>query len=250
MTRTPTPPRLPKRTNKQYPLLLSRLADAGYTSICTPYDVTFNHIDCARRTAAAFDSALAELRGGGGAAWVVPQHAPVFGVGHSNGALLHMLIGAVCLPQAEGASGAPPNSSSGSSSSRAGNILMSFNNLQVAQAVPVPLGLLTPVVKQLRGDGRLQGLAQQGLEQAGAAARLLLALAGGSAEAVAAAAAGAPPPLQRQQQALLQSLQRWDPALLQLGSVFDEVRCWWLGRWAGCLSGCRPPIQRQVNLRA
>ncbi|EFN59858.1 hypothetical protein CHLNCDRAFT_29389 [Chlorella variabilis] len=110
-----------------YPLLLERLADGGYTCIATPYPVTFQHVECAHAVHAAFEGALAQLRGGGGsggggggalASWAAPRDAPVHGVGHSNGALLHLLVG----------SGRP---------GRASNILISYNNLQVAEAVPV-----------------------------------------------------------------------------------------------------------------
>ena len=45
-----------------------------------------------------------------GQEWMVPDVA-VHGLGHSNGALLHLLIGACCQPQ-----------------SRASNVLISFNN--------------------------------------------------------------------------------------------------------------------------
>ena len=32
-----------------YPLLLRLIAEAGYTLVCTPYAVTFKHLDCARQ---------------------------------------------------------------------------------------------------------------------------------------------------------------------------------------------------------
>ena len=86
---------------------------------------------------------------------------------------------------------------------------------QVREAVPVPLDALKPAVQQLRGsDGRLSALAAQGLQQAAAAAQQLAALPGPLA----------PPALREQQERLLAAARQWDPALLQLGSVFDEVR--------------------------
>lgn len=232
-----------------YPLLLERLADGGYTCIATPYPVTFQHVECAHAVHAAFEGALAQLRGGGGsggggggalASWAAPRDAPVHGVGHSNGALLHLLVGSVCLPAAPAAAGANGSASINGSAAdgstggdqgrpgRASNILISYNNLQVAEAVPVPLGVLQPAVQQLRGRGRLAATARQGLAQAAGAVGQLLALA-------ESAAGGASPwqqQLQRQRQ-LLGSLQQWDPALIQLGSVFDEVRCR-LG-WTPCV---------------
>ncbi len=264
----------------QYPLLLTRLADAGYTCIATPFAVTFNHVGCARDMHAAFLAAVAQLRAGRGA-WAAPAGLPTHGVGHSNGALLHALIGAVCLPEggssgagfggpaAAAAAAAATAGQAGAAAAaeaeaaagpRASNVLMSFNNLQasrpwglarelwmrawvhsnrlhchsqvhhampmvqpslspfsmqVREAVPVPLDALKPAVQQLRGsDGRLSALAAQGLQQAAAVAQQLGALPGPLA----------PPALREQQERLLAAARQWDPALLQLGSVFDEVR--------------------------
>lgn len=80
--------------------------------------------------------------------------------------------------------------------------------------MPVPLDLLKPAVEQLRGsDGRLSSLAERSLQQAAEAAQQLAALPG----------ALAPPAVKAQQERLLAAARQWDPALLQLGSVFDEV---------------------------
>ena len=88
---------------------LELLAEAGFTVIATPYRLTFKHLDCAAAAAAAFDAATAELRAGG-RGYLAPKGAPVVGVGHSNGALLHLLIGAVAPGHADA------------------NILVSYNN--------------------------------------------------------------------------------------------------------------------------
>ena len=37
-----------------YPLLLRLLAEAGYTLICTPYAVTFQHMACAEQVQQVF----------------------------------------------------------------------------------------------------------------------------------------------------------------------------------------------------
>lgn len=58
----------------------------------------------------AFEAAVSELRGDRLQRWAVPQGLPVHGVGHSNGALLHLLIG--CQLRT-------PNQS---------NVIISFNN--------------------------------------------------------------------------------------------------------------------------
>lgn len=92
-----------------YNLLMTNLAAAGYTVVATPYEVTFKHADCAKRVKEQFDSDLEALRAAGRRAWV-PEKAPVCGVGHSNGALLHLLIGSLYQAPA------------------AANVVISFNN--------------------------------------------------------------------------------------------------------------------------
>ena len=62
-----------------------------------------------RARAQKFQACVGELRASG-QGFLVPEDRGVHGVGHSNGALLHLLIGATA---------APPNSS---------NVLLSFNN--------------------------------------------------------------------------------------------------------------------------
>lgn len=137
----------------QYPLLLTKLADAGYTCIATPFAVTFNHVGCARDVHAAFLAAVAQLRAGRGT-WAAPAGVPTHGVGHSNGALLHALIGVVCPPEDNGSSssssagGGKPAAEAAAGAAgapeagpRASNVLMSFNNLQVSSWVWLGAGL-------------------------------------------------------------------------------------------------------------
>lgn len=160
--------------------------------------------------------------------WAAPAGLPVHGVGHSNGALLHLLIGSAVLTAGGAGAGSaalaqqPPQLLG--QEQRASNVLISYNNFRVTKAVPVPLSLLAPAVQQLRGQGRLADGATLALQQAAAAAQQLVALAGASG------GSGAPSPprggaaASLQAEAVLKSLQRWDPAVVQLGSVFDEVR--------------------------
>lgn len=77
-----------------YNLFIALIADAGYTVISTPYAVTFKHADCARLVRQQFLDAVSELRTTG-RRYLAPEAAPTIGMGHSNGALLHLLIG--CL---------------------------------------------------------------------------------------------------------------------------------------------------------
>jgi Protein of unknown function (DUF1350) len=67
----------------------------------------------------SFDTCVEELRSSQ-KAWVVPEGVPVHGVGHSNGALMHLLIGSL----------APKPVTS--------NVLISYNNKEVSDAIPIP----------------------------------------------------------------------------------------------------------------
>lgn len=59
----------------------------------------------------AFQDTLQALRQGGPQySWMAPEPLPLLGVGHSNGALLHLLVGAMCKPAYKG------------------NVIISFNN--------------------------------------------------------------------------------------------------------------------------
>ena len=80
-----------------------------------------------------FMSTLAMLRGGERRA-LAPPGLPVHGVGHSNGALLHLLIGSLYAP------------------GNASNIIISFNN-KCAPLLVSRLTCLTPEV--LEGMGML-----------------------------------------------------------------------------------------------
>ena len=166
-----------------YSSLIDRIADNGYTVVVTPYTVTFQHDRCAREVHASFLNALDELRSMPGRAWAAPIAAPVHGVGHSNGALMHAMIGSLLNPN------------------NASNVLISFNNRQVAEAVPVPLDPLQAVLQPIRGNGRLESMAQSAVGQ-------ILSTAEGFGALDAAT---------------LHTLRQMAPAATQLGSVFDEV---------------------------
>ncbi|KAL4429857.1 hypothetical protein ABPG77_010974 [Micractinium sp. CCAP 211/92] len=204
-----------------YSLFLELLAEGGYTCVATPYAVSFQHLECAQAVSSAFDSAVQQLRTQQGG-WAAPAGLPVHGVGHSNGALLHLLIGSAVLR-----AGSEASSSSTTTvaqllgrEQRASNVLISYNNFRVSKAVPVPLSLIAPAVQQLRGQGRLADDAAAALQQAAAAAQQLVALAGprGSSSGQFSS-----PATLLQPEEVLKSLQQWDPAVVQLGSVFDEV---------------------------
>lgn len=113
-----------------YGLFLERLAEHGVLVVATPFKTGLDHHASAEQVLFAFDAAKAELGD-------EVEGLPVFGVGHSLGALLTLLACARFLPE------------------RAGNVLMSFNN-SVAKAVPLfspaaaPLtSMMAPVLAEL-----------------------------------------------------------------------------------------------------
>jgi hypothetical protein len=87
------------------------------------------------------------------------------------------------------------------SPANASNVLISFNNRQVSEAVPVPLDPLQAVVQPMRGDGRLENMAKSAVGQ-------ILATAEG---------------LGAVDSEMRKNIEQIIPAATQLGSVFDEV---------------------------
>nr|CAB3486960.1 unnamed protein product [Digitaria exilis] len=106
-----------------YRFFLERLADRGALVIATPYASGFDHFFIADEVEFKFDRCLRNLD-------EPVNDLPTFGVGHSLGSVIHMLIGSRYAVQ------------------RSGNVLMSFNNK--AEAAIKQLEYLSPpVVKQL-----------------------------------------------------------------------------------------------------
>lgn len=92
-----------------YALLIQLLAEAGFLVVATPFKVTFFHAECAKAVHQSFQDCMATLQRSPDA-WLIPRDGPIHGVGHSNGALLHLLIASMH---------SVPNAS---------NIIISFNN--------------------------------------------------------------------------------------------------------------------------
>eukprot|EP00850_Spirogloea_muscicola_P007961 SM000041S15520 [mRNA] locus=s41:525235:528736:- [translate_table: standard] len=119
-----------------YSLLIELLVKEGYLVVATPYEVTFDHAASSRRIHDKFNDALDLLRASGlpdaGISAAAVQGFPIYSVGHSNGALMQVLIGSLCtdrtLPQA--------------------NAILSFNNKGATGAVPF-FEQLGPGLKQL-----------------------------------------------------------------------------------------------------
>ena len=98
-----------------YRRLLERLAVDGYAVIATPFINTFDHAAIAQTVYRNFNravEALSETR-------FRSRYLPIYGMGHSMGCKLHLLIGSLYKVE------------------RAGNILISFNNYAARDAVPM-----------------------------------------------------------------------------------------------------------------
>jgi Protein of unknown function (DUF1350) len=95
-----------------YRYFLERLAQRGYLVVATPHDLSFDHLKTCDQIISRFERIAPNLARTYGA-------LPVVGVGHSLGALLHLLITSL-FPDTP----------------RAANCLISYNNKPVGEAVP------------------------------------------------------------------------------------------------------------------
>ncbi|KMZ74791.1 hypothetical protein ZOSMA_122G00590 [Zostera marina] len=105
-----------------YRLFLERLSEKGILVIATPYSSGFDHFRIADEAQFKFDRCLR----------VLPDSVsdlPTFGVGHSLGSVVHLLIGSRYAVQ------------------RSGNILMSFNNKEASSAIPLFSPVIVPMVQ-------------------------------------------------------------------------------------------------------
>lgn len=111
-----------------YRWLLEALYQKGYAVIATPFVNTFDHGAIAQETLITFEQGLTYL------CKKRPelQPLPIFGIGHSMGCKVHLLIGS--LPASE------------QRRQRAGNIFISFNNFPARKSIP----LLDQAIQQAR----------------------------------------------------------------------------------------------------
>uniref|UniRef100_B8HUY0 DUF1350 domain-containing protein n=1 Tax=Cyanothece sp. (strain PCC 7425 / ATCC 29141) TaxID=395961 RepID=B8HUY0_CYAP4 len=98
-----------------YNRLLEFLAKQGYGIIATPFINTLDHRAIATEVETKFERALASLQQQGR----LKRFLPIYGLGHSMGCKLHLLMGSL------------------SDVNRAGNIFLSFNNFSADQAIPL-----------------------------------------------------------------------------------------------------------------
>lgn len=99
-----------------YRLLLEYLAENGFAVIATPFVNTLDHSAIAQQVLLNFERVLVRLEERESA---FSGYLPVYGLGHSMGCKLHLLIGC------------------GNGVKRAGNILVSFNNYGARDAIPL-----------------------------------------------------------------------------------------------------------------
>ncbi|MBD2095178.1 DUF1350 family protein [Trichocoleus sp. FACHB-591] len=99
-----------------YRWLLEHLSRQGYVIIATPFVNTMDHGAIAHQVLRNFERAFAQLQTRG---LLQKRYLPIYGLGHSMGCKLHLLIGSSFAVE------------------RAGNILISFNNYAARDAIPL-----------------------------------------------------------------------------------------------------------------
>ena len=129
-----------------YRSFLEKLCERGRAIvIATPYALLFDQLRCAEEAQFRYDRCLRELcspspkvrpETAAALASVDIEGLPSFGVGHSLGSLLHLMIGSRYATGSPGAGG---------------NVLLSFNNKPVAEAVPVFWGPFAPLTSSAAG---------------------------------------------------------------------------------------------------
>lgn len=98
-----------------YRWLLEQLGRQGYAVIATPFVNTLDHKAIARDVLNRFETTLDRLQT---KTVLSKRYLPIYGVGHSMGCKVHLLIGSLFSVE------------------RAGNILISFNNYPARRAIP------------------------------------------------------------------------------------------------------------------
>ena len=98
-----------------YRRFLEQLAARGYVIVATPFVNTFDHSAIAKTVLSSFERTLETLRANS----LRKRYLPIYGVGHSMGCKLHLLIGSLFPVE------------------RAGNVLIAFNNFSARDAVPL-----------------------------------------------------------------------------------------------------------------
>lgn len=95
-----------------YSWLLESLAEEGYAIIATPFLNDLNHSAIAQRALNRFETTYQRLG-------LFRRYLPIYGLGHSMGCKLHLLINSLYEVQ------------------RSGNLLISYNNYPARKSVPL-----------------------------------------------------------------------------------------------------------------
>ncbi|PPS03417.1 hypothetical protein GOBAR_AA17247 [Gossypium barbadense] len=107
-----------------YRLFLERLSEKGVLVIATPYASGFDYFFIADEVQFKFDRCLRFLQ-------ETVHDLPTFGIGHSLGSVIHLLIGSRYGLQ------------------RSGNVLMAFNNKEASVAIPLFSPVLVPMAQSI-----------------------------------------------------------------------------------------------------
>ncbi|CAD5177983.1 unnamed protein product [Musa acuminata subsp. malaccensis] len=133
-----------------YRLFLERLSTRGALVVATPFASGFDHFLIADEVQFKFDRCIRFLQDS-------VNDLPTFGVGHSLGSVIHLLIGR-----------------SRYAIQRCGNILMAFNNKEASSAIPlfspviVPMAQsFGPLLSQLTSSPSLRRGAEMAMKQLG-----------------------------------------------------------------------------------
>uniref|UniRef100_M8AS91 Uncharacterized protein n=1 Tax=Aegilops tauschii TaxID=37682 RepID=M8AS91_AEGTA len=145
--------------------LLELLAQEGFLVVCVPYNVTFDHAAAAREVFERFHGCYDALRASGlpeaGLGALDIAGLPLYSVGHSNGALLQLLVGSYFsekIPKA--------------------NAIVSFNNRPASEAVPY-FEQIGPLINQLTPMMETSPVYSVARDASGNAWKALFDLAGG-----------------------------------------------------------------------
>ncbi|MGF1601588.1 MAG: DUF1350 family protein [Thermosynechococcaceae cyanobacterium] len=97
-----------------YHRLLESLSQQGYAIIATPFETVVDHFGVVHAISTKFAATQAQLHETNR----LKRFLPVYGLGHSMGCKLHLMLGSLYKIE------------------RAGNVLISFNNERAEQAIP------------------------------------------------------------------------------------------------------------------
>jgi hypothetical protein len=98
-----------------YRSFLEKIGQAGFAIVATPFLNTFDHLTIAREVLNRFETILHRLQT---TKQFTGYALPIYGIGHSMGCKLHLIIGSLYEIK------------------RAGNILISYNNYPASRAIP------------------------------------------------------------------------------------------------------------------